>query len=148
MYKKIVFISLNLLSNWNMYGKGMVLIGLSFIYTLKIASSKPFILKDLNSIEYLSNISSTATILFGLVYLDNTENNLSVLWFLIVLFLSLNFIFQWATRFIHLLYVLHYKTLKKLGGVIFIRILSFIGGKSTRNLKKINNKIPRKQRFI
>ena len=141
MYKKIAFISINLLSNWNIYGKGTALIGLSFIYTLKLAFSKPFVLLDLNSIEYLSNLSSTATILFGIVYIDSTENNLSILWFMIVLFLSLNFFCQWSIKFIRLLYVLHYKTLKKLGGILFIRILSIFGGKAARNLKRKNQKV-------
>lgn len=144
MYKKIAFISMNLLTNWNMYGKGMALIGLSFIYTLKMSFSKPFVLMDLNSIEYLSNISSTTTILFGIVYLDSTENNLSILWFMIVVLLSLNFICQWAIKFLRLIYVLHYKTLKKLGGVILKRIFSIFGEKASGNLKKKTKKAQRK----
>ena len=113
MYRKIIFISLNLFQDLSLIGKTMILIFFSFSSFLLTFHERPFLLRKMNILELYSNLSASLTLVLGTIYISNENEFLNVLCFFFVALVNICFGYLWLTTIIKILIMTHEQKIKK-----------------------------------
>ena len=121
MYRKIIFICFSIFQA-QVIIKAMFLLSLSFISLFLIIIYKPFVIKELNQLEYKSDLSALITLYAGNLYLCNiSETSQALCFFLIVLintWFFTNFVYNLLYLFLQIHFDKFYKLFPKITTVI------------------------------
>ena len=113
MSRKILFLSLNLFENFDIYNKLLVFLGLSYFGSLCTFSCRPFVLKESNVIEYYSNMTTTMVIFSGLVYLLTVNEVLKISLFIVAILVNIFFQINWGFRAVEIVTLAHFEGFKR-----------------------------------
>ena len=101
MFRKIIFIIISIFQI-DIFSKSILLISLSFVSTYLIIVCRPFILKELNLLEFHSNIAALATLFCGSLYINDISDEFKAFLFSLIIFTNALF----AMNFVYLLFFL------------------------------------------
>ena len=110
MYRKIIFISINLLPI-NSFTKVTLLIFLASFAFFVTLVYKPFTFQNLNVMEFYSLLSAIITLYSGALYISDVNDNLKAISFLTLIFVNLAFCITW---FISLISIVFHSNIKKM----------------------------------
>lgn len=113
MYRKIIFISINLFQEMDLIGKTTILIFFSFISLLITFHERPFLLRRMNILEFYSNLSASLTLFLATIYISNKNEFLNGMCFILVALVNLNFGYQWLSAVINIVVLTHGPYLQK-----------------------------------
>lgn len=100
MYKKIIYISINVFEGMTNLSKANILLFVTFISFIRTELCKPFSLKRMNILELYSNMSASIVLISGIVYLLGVNEYYEVVIFLIILITNSVFLFLWFNSMI------------------------------------------------
>lgn len=103
MYRKILFISINVIKDFPLNTKAILLLFLCLISMLITLTAKPFLTKDLNNLEIFSNLSSLLILYSGCLYLIGNIDFLKLLSYLTIFFVNIAFTLKWGLSILKLL---------------------------------------------
>lgn len=134
MYRKIIFLSLNLFENMGVFNKLYLYLLLTCFNSLFTFVSRPFVLRESNIIEYYSNVSLTLIIFSDLVYILTINEVIKT--FFLIMTISINIIFQmnWMFRAVEVLCYAHVNTLRRYFPYFLKRIFAIINTLKTLDL--------------
>ena len=113
MYRKILGLSLGLISGFRNLLKALLILKLSLISSFFSIQCQPFVLKKTNFLEYLSNISLVVIISSSLFYMLEVNEYIKLVFFFIMA--GTNFRFLWYSFFglLKIFYQSHVKAIFK-----------------------------------
>lgn len=126
MYRKILFISVNLLENLSIFNKATLMLSFSFVSFLITYYSRPFLLKKMNVLELYSNLSSALTIYAGALYIMDVGDWLKAICFATVVLLNCIFSYFWISSMISIIFHAHFETREKFFPKITLKIFALI----------------------
>jgi hypothetical protein len=113
MYRKIIFISINLFTDMPMISKAVILLFFSFLSLVITFNSKPFLLKEMNYLEFYSNISASFTIFSGSLYITDINDYIKACCFAAIVLVNFMFAIIWLISLISITFQTHYKKFEK-----------------------------------
>lgn len=113
MYRKILFISLNMMKDLALNTKAIILLFFCLISLLITFFSTPFLTRELNNLEVFSNLSALIIIFSGCLYLNGDSEFLRTSSYLIIFFVNIAFTLLWASSILKLLLDTYEKILVK-----------------------------------
>lgn len=122
MYRKIIFISINLFTEKSMFSKAVVLLFFSFLSLLLTFRSKPFLLREMNYLELYSNISASLTIFSGALFLTDINDYLKAFSFTIIILVNGIFALTWLTSMTRLVFHVHHQKLERICPCFLVRM--------------------------
>ena len=96
MYRKIIYISINLFEDMNSLVKVSILILISFASLLLTSKIKPYIGKEMNDLEFYSNFSSSLILLSGALNIVKANDYINILVFITVVLVNIYFGLIWT----------------------------------------------------
>ena len=139
MYRKIIFIAINLLPI-SSFTKVTLLILLASFAFLVTFLYQPFTFQKLNVIEFYSLLSAIITLYSGALYISDVNDTLKALSFLTILMVNLAFCFTWLLSLTSIVFSSNIKKLQNLFPQCTYRliacIMSFQTTKKNVNLVK------------
>lgn len=133
MYRKILFISINLFQEMELFSKTTILIFFSFCSFLITFYARPFLLKEMNLLEFYSNLSACLTLFSGAVYITNTNEFIKGLSFVNVIIVNTFFGYIWIISTIKIIFHVHFQKLENHFPKLAIFILAM-----TESFEKVN----------
>ena len=106
MYRKILVLSINLLPI-SLLSKTVCLIILSAIFTVMTFFARPFLLKQMNFLEFYSNLSALITIYSGALYISDISDAFKAITFICILIVNILFGILWITSFLQIIFHVH-----------------------------------------
>lgn len=122
MYRKIMFISINLFTDMSIFSKAVILLFFSFLSLMVTFNSKPFLLREMNYLEFYSNISASLTIFSGALFITDINDYLKALCFSVIIFVNGVFALIWLTSMISLVFHVHHRNLERICPCLVIRV--------------------------
>jgi hypothetical protein len=113
MYRKIFFISVNLLENIAIFGKATITLCFSFITFLMTYYARPFIFRKMNILEFYSNQSTVLTIFSGALYVADVNEWQKAICFMTVLIVNGFFALHWFSSLLDIIFDAHFETFEK-----------------------------------
>lgn len=107
MYRKIIILSLNLLSV-SLLSKTIFLIIVSAVFTLLTFFARPFLLKQMNFLEFYSNLSALITIYSGALYISDVSDSFKAITFICILIVNILFGVLWIKSFLQIVFHIHF----------------------------------------
>lgn len=106
MYRKIIFIAINLLTLTSFAKVALLLIfaALNFIMTF---FCRPFMVKELNQIEEYSLLSAMITLFSGAFYVCDVTDYLKAISFIAIILVNFAFCFSWLLSLINMAFQAH-----------------------------------------
>ncbi len=106
MYRKILILSINLLT-LSLMTKAILLIVFSALFTLLTFFARPFLLKQMNLLEFYSNLSAFLTIYSGSLYISEIGDLLKAIAFLCIILINVLFGLFWIFSFFEIVFYVH-----------------------------------------
>ena len=149
MYRKIIFISVNLFQEMSLIEKTSILMFFSFSSFLLTFHEKPFLLKKINIIELYSNLSASLTLLLGAIYISNKNEIINAMSFFFVVLVNICFGYLWLTTIIKIMIISHLPKIKKCFpklALYCLAVYNYLRNYTLqRNLKNSSKKIKKKR---
>ena len=108
MYRKIIFIAINLLSISSFVKVTVLLIIAAFAFITSFFC-EPFNYKELNKIENYSLLSAMATLFAGALYVSDINDTLKALSFVFIIMVNVIFSLNWFFSIINVVFHAHIK---------------------------------------
>lgn len=126
MYRKILFISLNLFQDVSINTKAIILLFFSLFSLLITFSSSPFLTRELNYLEVFSNISALLIIFSGCIYLNGDSILMKSTSYLMIF--AINFIFSlfWIISILNIFLEAYESVLKERFPKFYFSLLKLI----------------------
>ncbi len=112
MYRKIIFISIKLLQDMDIFSKTMILIFFSFFSFLITFYARPFLLRKMNLLEFYSNLSASLTLFLGAIFISDTNEVIKAISFVNVIVINTFFAYIWVGSMIEILFHTHFHRLE------------------------------------
>ena len=100
MYRKIIYISLNLIESMDIMVKICILLCISYVSFLVHYETKPFILKEMNDLEFYSTLSAALILFSGSLYITNANEIVNTFSFIMVIIINIYFGWIWIKSII------------------------------------------------
>ena len=113
MYRKIIFISVNLFESISIFSKATLMLSFSFLSFLITFYTRPFILRKMNILELYSNLSSALTIFSGALYIMDVGEWLKAFCFMNVIIINGIFAYVWLSSMMNIVFDAHFETCAK-----------------------------------
>lgn len=113
MYRKILFLSVGVVEKITILSKSTILLAFSFISCLFTIICKPFILREFNSLEIFSNLSTLITIYSGSLYILDITDFFKVLTFFIIVLVNTIFALRWLWSMFEIVFNIHFDFFEK-----------------------------------
>ena len=138
MYRKILFISINVIKDLPLNTKAILLLFLCLMSMLITLSANPFLTRDLNNLEIFSNLSALLIIYSGCLFLIGNSDFLKLFSYLTIFFVNIAFTLIWGLYILKLLLDTYEQILIKRSPRLFsfIRQWSICSGKGLIRLAK------------
>lgn len=124
MYRKILFISINILQGLAIFGKTLILICFSFLSFLITYKTKPFLKKEMNMMEHYSNLSAFLTLVSGAFYVLEINDVIKALSFANVIIVNTCFGCIWFKSISTIAFEKYISKIEKCQPIIAITIRS------------------------
>lgn len=112
MYRKIIFI-IFLTIQIDMTVKATVLLSLSFLSLALILSFKPFVLQNLNILEFKSNFAAMIALFVGNLYICNVSDLLKAICFAMIILINTWFFLSFLFDIVYLFFQINYEKFQK-----------------------------------
>ena len=141
MYRKILFISINVIKDLPLNSKAILLLFLCLMSMLITLSARPFLTEDLNNLEVFSNLAALLIIYSGCLYLIGNSDFLKIFSYLTIFFVNIAFTVLWAISIIKLVLETYEKILIKRSPRLFLFLQQlFHRFKKKLSTQFVNNK--------
>lgn len=125
MYRKILFISVNLFENITIFTKATIMLSFSFLSFIITYYTRPFILRKMNILELYSNLSSALTIFSGALYILDVGDWLKAFCFVNVIIINGVFSYVWLSSMMNIVFHAHFETCEKYFPKMALKIFAF-----------------------
>ena len=100
MYRKIIYISFNLFEDMDLMVKICLLMCISFASFLLHYKTKPFLFKEMNSLEFYSTLSASLILFSGSLYITNANEIVNTFSFILMIIFNIYFGCIWIKSII------------------------------------------------
>lgn len=125
MYRKIIFI-IFLTIQIDMTIKATVLLSLSFLSLVLILSFKPFVLQNLNILEFKSNFAALIALFVGNLYISEISDLFKAICFVMIILINTWFFLSFLFDIIFLFFHVNYEKFNKFSPKLTITIANFL----------------------
>lgn len=109
MYRKIIFISINLFDDIPLFTKATIILFFSTVSVLLVYTYQPFILKKMNILEFYSNLSALLIIYSGILFLEDIGSWIKAFLFATIILVNIFFSFYWLESMLNIILDVHFK---------------------------------------
>ena len=125
MFRKITFITISIFQI-DIFSKSILLISLSLVSSYLIIVCRPFILKELNLLEFHSNIAALATIFCGSLYLNDISDEFKAFLFFLIIFTNGLFAVNFVSLLLSLILMIYFDKFSEMCPKFFQRFIDFL----------------------
>jgi Na+/melibiose symporter-like transporter len=138
MYRKILFIAVNLIGGLGLQTKAVILLFLCLFSMLITFFATPFLTKELNYLEVFSNISALILLYSGCLYLNQDNDIFKSILYITIFFVNIAFTLFWASSILNLILDTYENALLKKFPSIYLMLRKMIGfiKRSSMNIKE------------
>lgn len=112
MFRKIIFITVSIFK-MGLFAKAVILISLSFVSFFLIMVCRPFILHELNTLEFQANISAIITLYSGTLYMNDISKEFKAILFFLIIMTNIIFFINFFMNTLYLFITMHFERIHK-----------------------------------
>lgn len=125
MYRKIIFIVINLL-NINSLTKVTLLLFISTLVFLITYFTRPFVFAPLNQIELYSLMSAIITLFAGALYISDVNDYLKAISFMVILLVNFAFVLTWLFSLLNIVFETNFNKMKEKCPALAYKLMAFL----------------------
>ena len=125
MYKKIILIALSCLIK-NSFTRCTYMMLVIFIFTWFTARSRPYLLTNMNYLEYHANFCALLIIITSAFYIENNNEILQTTFLILIIYMNISFWFKWVLAMTKIILIKYETLVYKICPHLYVFLLSLI----------------------
>ena len=112
MFRKTIFITVSIFK-MGLFAKAVILISFSFVSFFLVMVCRPFILHELNTLEFQANISAIITLYSGTLYMNDISKEFKAILFFLIVMTNITFFINFFMNTLYLFLTMHFERIHK-----------------------------------